>query len=253
MKIFELNLFWFTISPTYYGLMYALWFIIWYQIIKKRWYFKNTHLDDLLFYIFIWVVVGWRLGYVIFYNFTYYLNDLLSIIKVWEGWMSFHGWVIWVIIAMYLFSIKYKINFLNVTDEVTSILPIWLWLWRLWNYLNKELLWFTPYNWFLAVEKQWLYYFPSPLLEAFLEWVVLYMILYYFYKYKKFSWQVASLFLVFYWLFRLLVEIFFRQPDSHIWYIYTYFTVWELLTLPMIFIGVYLLYVLKNKKNESTI
>ena len=249
MTIFDINIFWLHIAPSYYWLMYALWFALWYYIVKKRWIIKWDLLDDLLFYIFLWVIWGWRLWYVLFYNFNYYINNIIDILKVWEWWMSFHGWVIGVIIAMILFSRKNNISFYRVADEVTAILPIWIWLGRIWNYLNKELLWFSPYNWLLAIQKNNINYFPSPLLEALLEWLVLYIILYYYYKRKRSNWQLASLFLIIYWIFRLIVEIFFRTPDSHIWYILIYFTMWELLTIPMILFWLYFYFKLDNKKN----
>lgn len=253
MSIFEITLFGITIAPTYYGLMYALWFLSWYYIIKYR--IKNLKsnsndlytsiLDDLLLYIVLWVILGWRLGYVLFYNFTNYIQDPISILKVWEWWMSFHWWVLGVILAMYLFSRKYKVSFLKLTDNITAVLPIWLWLGRVWNYLNWELLGFSWYTWPLAVDWR----FPSPLVEALLEWLVLFIILNWVYKNKKFNWQVASLFLIFYGIFRIFVEVFFREPDSNIWYIAWYFTMWEILSLPMIIIWMY--YYLKLSKYEK--
>lgn len=260
MTIFELQLFWITIAPTYYGLMYAIWFMAWYQIIKNRWVIPFERMDNLFMYIFLWVVLWWRFGYVLFYNFSSYLSNPLEILKFWEWWMSFHWWVLWVLLAMYLFSKRYKINFLVLADQITLILPIWIWLWRVGNYLNKELLWYSPYNWLLAIEKNGVWYFPSPLLEAFLEWVVLYFVLLFFYKkmikwntsfnntfndnYHR--WQIWALFLVFYAIFRLFVEMFFRMPDSHIWYIMWYFTMWEILTLPMLIIWIILYFRFKN-------
>lgn len=240
MSIFEINLFWFVIAPSYYWLMYAIWFMSGYYIVKKRGKISPDLMDDLFLYIFLWVIGWWRLGYTLFYNFSTYITDPLSILKVWEWWMSFHGWVIWVIIAMILFAKKKKINFLMLADQITLILPIWLWFWRIWNYLNKELLWYSPYNWILAVEKWWNTYFPSPLLESLLEWLVLYLILLFFYKRKHSNWQIASLFLIFYAIFRIFVEFFFRTPDAHIWYILWYFTMWEILSLPMLVVGVIL-------------
>jgi phosphatidylglycerol:prolipoprotein diacylglycerol transferase len=266
MTIFSVNILWITISPSYYWLMYAIWFLAGYYIIKRR--VKNSpsltgipldkgeSLEDLFLYIFLWVILWWRLGYVLFYNFSSYISEPLSILKIWEWWMSFHGWVIWVILAMILFSKKYNFNFLKLADQVTLVLPIWLWLGRIWNYLNGELLWYSWYTWFLAVYKNWVWYFPSPLLEALLEWLILFIILNTVYyintkvrcvttnkpiKYG-FDWQIASLFLIFYSIFRILVEIFFRSPDSHIWYIFWYFTIWELLTIPMLILGIYCYY-----------
>jgi len=259
MTIFELNIFWFTVAPSYYWLMYALSFLIWYVIIKRRLPLsqvtspsmretKNNKeaiflLDDLFFYVFLWVILWGRLGYVFFYNFSSYINDPISILKVWEWWMSFHGWVVWVILAMYLFTRRFKLSFLNIADHVTMVLPIWLWLGRIWNYINWELLGYSGYTWFLAVYKNGVWYFPSPLVEAFLEWFILYFILLFFYKNKNLNkWQIACLFLIFYSIFRILVEACFRIPDSHIWYIAWYFTMWELLSLPMLIIWIVLFF-----------
>lgn len=249
MTIFELHLFWMTIAPTYYWAMYALWFLAWYFIIKYRQFLSIKQLDDLFLYIYLGVVLGWRLGYVLFYDFYYYLSTPLDIIKVWEWWMSFHGWVIWVIIAMFLFTKKHKINFLNLSDQVTLVLPIWLWLGRIWNYLNWELLWFSNYTWFLAYYKNGIWYFPSTLVEFLLEGVLLFIILNFLYIYKKFnSGQIASLFLILYWIFRIFVEIFFRIPDAQIGYILGFLTMWEILSFPMVIIWSILFF--RFKKNS---
>jgi len=269
MKIFEITVFWIHISPSYYGLMYALWFIFWYWLIQKRIYDSSKKvnllnpkiklkigdfMDNLLFYIFFWVVIGWRLWYVIFYNFSHYLANPIEILKVWEWWMSFHWGVIWVLIAMILFSKKYKINFFALADQIILVVPIWLWLWRLWNYLNKELLGFSNYHWLLAVQTEKWSFFPSPLIELFLEWIVLFIVLNYLYikHRKKFkNWQIASLFLILYWIFRIFTEVFFRMPDDFIGYIWWYFTLWELYSLPMIIIWIYFYIKLWKNKNSK--
>jgi phosphatidylglycerol:prolipoprotein diacylglycerol transferase len=264
MTIFEITLFWVTIAPSYYWLMYALAFISWYWLIRKRIFIKDKNIlkpitdwkkwdfmDSLLFYIFFWVVVWWRLGYVLFYNLSTFMSSPLDILKVWEWGMSFHWWVIWVIIAMFLFSKRHKISFLKLADQVTLIIPIWLWLWRLWNYLNKELLGYWEYFWPLAIKTDTWSYFPSPLVELFLEWIILFIILNLIYKYSKKieKGQIASLFLVLYWIFRIFVEIFFRTPDSHVWYIMNYFTLWEIYSLPMIIVWV-ILYIKLGKQKK---
>jgi len=260
MTIFSIELFWITFAPTYYWLMYAIWFMAWYYIIKKRWFVVWNKLEDLFLYIVLWVILWWRIGYIIFYNLNSYINNPLDIFKVWEWWMSFHWWVIWVIFAMLLFSRKYKFNFLKLADQITAVLPIWLWLWRIWNYLNQELLWYSWYTWFFAVYKNWIWYFPSPLIEALLEWFVLFIILFlvYFLNNKVrcvetnkqirygFDWQIATLFLIFYWTFRIIVEYFFRTPDAQIGYILWYFTMWELLSIPMVIIWLILYFRFKK-------
>lgn len=247
MTIFEIQLFWITIAPTYYWLMYAISFMIWYFIFIKRKIYTKEQIESLFIYIFIWVLLGWRLGYVLFYNFPFYLKNPLSIINVTEWWMSFHGWVIWVILAMILFSRIQKVNFRQLADEIITVLPIWLFFGRIWNYLNKELLWYENYFWPLAVKIWDKSYFPSPLLEAFLEGFILFLIVNFAYKSKKFKlWQVATLFLIFYWIFRIFVEIFFRTPDAHIWYIWWFITMWTILTLPMIIFGLIIFFILRK-------
>ncbi len=246
MTIFELNIFWITIAPSYYWLMYAIWFIAWYYIIKKRSIIPSIKMDDLFLYIFLWVIIWWRLGYVLFYDLSSYLSEPLSILKVWEWWMSFHWWVIWVAITMFLFARNNKINFLKLADQVSLVLPIWLWLGRIWNYLNWELLGYSGYTGLLAVYKNDIGYFPSPLLEALLEWLVLYFILLFFYKKNHSPWQIAALFLILYAVFRLFVEIFFRTPDVHIWYIYWFLTMWQILTIPMLIVWIFLYFRFKK-------
>ncbi len=248
MTIFSIEIFGLTIEPTYYWMMYALGFLAWYYIIKKRKVIEWKLLEDLFLYIFLWVILGWRFGYILFYDLGSFLQNPIDIIKVWEWWMSFHGWVIWVLITMLWFAKKNKINFYSLADQITAVLPIWIWLWRIGNYLNQELLWYSPYTWIFAVYKNWIWYFPSPLLEMFLEWIVLFFILNYVYYKRKFPWQIASLFLIFYAVFRIFVEIFFRQPDENIWYIFWFLTMWTILSLPMLFAWIYFYFRLRKWK-----
>lgn len=251
MSLFNIELFWLHISPSFYGLMYALSFLIGFWVLKKRKQFTNVQLDDLFLYVFLWVILWGRFWYIVFYNLDYYINNLWDIFKFWEGWMSFHGWVLWVVFAMILFAHKNKLNFYKVADEICAILPIGLGLWRLWNYANNELLGYSWYNWYFSVIIDWIWYFPSTLLESLLEWLVLWIILLYLYKNKRYNGQVASAFLIWYGVFRFIVELFFRQPDVHIWYLYSIFSMWSLLSLPMIVIWLYFYVNLsKNKENK---
>lgn len=251
MNFLEFSLFWLHFQASYYGLMYAIWFLLGYGILLYRWVIKKELLDNLFLYIFVWIVLWGRVGYVLFYNFSYYWEHPGSILKFWEGGMSFHGGMLWVILAMVLFAKKEKINFYKLADQLTLVVPIWLFFGRIWNYINKELLWYSPYNWLFAVEKNGISYFPSPLLEALLEWVILFIILqlvYFYYKKRK-NGQIAALFLIFYGIFRVIVEVFFRQPDAHIGYIFNSLTLGTLLSIPMILIGIY--YFLRLQKNEN--
>ncbi len=250
MYIFEFTIFWVHIAPSYYWLMYLLGFLAWFYIIKKRieFAFKTKNwgkiqekkakelLDDLLIYLVLGVILWWRIWYILFYNFSWYLENPLNILKIWEWGMSFHWWLIWVALALFLFSKKNKVNFYSLADHIALVAPIWIGLGRIWNYLNKELLGFYPYYWPFNVDWR----FPSPLLEMFLEWVVLFIILNWVYRNKKLATgQIASLFLILYWVFRIFVEVFFRTPDEHIWYIWGYFTLWGIYSFFMVIVGVY--------------
>ncbi|MDD3144659.1 MAG: prolipoprotein diacylglyceryl transferase [Candidatus Gracilibacteria bacterium] len=249
MTIFEITLFGIKIAPTYYGLMYATSFLIGYFILEKRKVIEKKYLEDIFLYIFLGVVLGGRFGYILFYNLSNYISNPIDIFKVWEGGMSFHGGVIGVIIAMFLFSKKKKISFLTIADQITLVLPIGLGLGRIGNYLNKELLGFSNYNGLFAVYKDGVGYFPSPLLESFLEGIVLFIILNLLYiKGILKKGQIASLFLILYSIFRLFTEIFFRQPDVQIGYIFGYFTMGEILSLPMFIIGLILFIRFRNEK-----
>jgi len=251
MKIFELNIFGFTLAPSYYGLMYILGFLYGIWAIKRTKKYTDSQRESLFIYIFAWVILWGRIWYILFYNLENYLATPLDILKVWEWWMSFHGWVIWVIIALYLFSKKVKLSFLEITDDIAAIIPVALFFWRIWNYLNKELLWFA-YSWPLAVTTQTGSYFPSPLVEALLEWIVLFFILRYFYAHKSFHGQIWSLFLIFYGIFRTLVEIFIRTPDEQIWYYFWFLTQWSLLSIPMILLWVFFyVYLGKNPQYDT--
>lgn len=249
MTIFELHIFGFTFAPTWYGLMYAIGFIWWYQIVKHHKVFKDDELDTLLLYVFLGVILGGRLGYVLFYNLPYFLSHPLEALMPWKWGMSFHWGVIGVVLAIYFFARKYKKSLFLVWDEVTSILPIGLGAGRIGNYINNELVGFTPYDGPLAMIKNGVSHFPTPILEAILEWLVLGIILYFAYKNRKYVGQVSVYFLFWYGVFRLIAETT-RLPDVQIGYLFgtDWFTLGMFLTLPMIAVWVYAWSALKDVK-----
>ncbi|MDD2565329.1 MAG: prolipoprotein diacylglyceryl transferase [Candidatus Gracilibacteria bacterium] len=248
MKIFDITLFGIQIAPSYYGLMYAMGFIFGYLILKRRKFLAETELDSLVTYIFFGVILGGRLGYILFYDFSYYLSNPSQLFAVWKGGMSFHGGAIGVIIAMYFFAKKYKKSYLKITDNIVTILPIGLGLGRIGNYLNKELLGRT-YSGFLAVEKDGAKYFPSPLLEALLEGLVLYFILNYIFKKSKTPGETSGAFLTFYAVFRFLIE-FIRVPDIQLGYIFNWLTMGQILSIPMFIVGIYFWLFFNKNSNE---
>ena len=250
MKIFEISFFWISIAPTYYGLMYALAFIIGYLILSKRKILTEVKLDTLVLYIFLGVVLWGRLWYILFYSLNYFLEYPKRIIEIWNGWMSFHGWCIGVILAVYIYSKTNKENFWKIIDQIASVAPIWIGLGRIGNYINKELLGFL-YDGPLAVKVWEVSYFPSPLLEAFLEWFILYIIVRYTYLKQTTYWLVSGVFLTWYGLFRIIIELFVRTPDTNIGYIYWPFSLWAILSLPMILLWIFIIwYFIKGNKKS---
>ena len=249
MRIFEIELFWMTFWPSYYGLMYALAFLYGLWAIKKTQKYSSEEIESLFLYVFLGVIVWGRLWYILFYNISAYISSPLDIFKVWEWGMSFHWGLLGVVIALYIFTRKQKIGFLSLIDDIALIAPVWLFLWRIGNYLNKELLGF-PYEGFLAVQTSKGSFFPSPLIEALLEWLVLFFILKHIAKKQAFSWQLGCLFLIFYGVFRCFVEIFIRTPDTQIGYYFWFLTQWSILSIVMLIIWIISYKYLWNKTNS---
>lgn len=237
MKIFEFTLFGLTIAPSYYWLMYSLGFLISYLILRKKNFIEEKELETLFIYLFLGVILGWRLGYVLFYNLSYYVKNLSEIFAFWKWWMSFHWWTVGVIIATLLFCKNHKLIFSRIIDEIIVVIPICLGLWRIGNYINKELLG-NEYYWPLCIQTWSKCYFPTPLLEMFFEWIILFFILQYLSKRIKNYWNLSWVFLFFYWIFRFLIE-FVRTPDIQIWYIFGITTMWQILSIPMIILWLY--------------
>jgi len=246
----------FSIGPLavrWYGLMYLLGFVGGYfmmcHIAKLRqWSVNKDTISDLLFYGVLGVVLGGRFGYTLFYNFPYYSQHPLEILYVWEGGMSFHGGLIGVVVAMLAFCFRRKLPLLKVTDLVVTAVPIGLGFGRIGNFINGEL-------WGRTTDLPWGVIFPgagsfprhpSQLYEAGLEGAILLVLIYMLHR-KNVRIGVPSFcFLAFYGCFRFLVEMV-RQPDSHLGFLWGGATMGQLLSLPMILIGVAgLLFVLKR-------
>ncbi len=219
-------------------------------LINNNLKFKLNDFDDLISYLIISIVLGGRLGYVIFYNFGYYITNPLEIFKIWEGGMSFHGALIGIIIGVYLFSKKKDILTFFMLDIIACVAPIGIFFGRIANFINSELIGkVTNVPWsvvFPLVDRQSRH--PSQLYEAMLEGVILFLILNILIFKKKYKVGSSScLFLIFYGIFRILSEIF-REPDAHIGYLFGVFSMGTLLSFLMILSGFVIYSILK--KNE---
>ena len=208
--------------------------------------------EDLISYIVIATILGGRLGYVLFYNFNYYLNNPIEIFKIWQGGMSFHGALLGIILVTYVFSNKEKIKPFFYLDVISCVAPIGLFFGRLANFVNAEL-----YG--KPTAASWAVIFPnvdnvprhpSQLYEALLEGVVLFSILIFVTFFSK---QVrigicSSLFLIFYGIFRMFAEQF-REPDEQIGYLFNFISMGSVLSILMILAGVFIF--LRVNQNEK--
>ncbi len=242
----------------WYGISYAVSLIlalIFCKILsKKSNILKEKIFDDILIWAALGIILGGRIGYILFYNFYFYINNPKYIlIGIRDGGMSFHGGIIGVILACFFFSKFRKASFLHIMDIVACAAPIGLFLGRIANFINSEL-WGKETSFFLGIifpnggENA---RHPTQLYEAFLEGIVLFFLVNFFYRFKNNSpGYTSGIFLIFYSIFRISVE-FYREPDPHIGYlIEPYITTGIILCLPMIILGIVLIFLNdRNRKN----
>ncbi len=243
----------------WYGISYAVSLmlaLIFCKVLSRKYkILKGKTFDDILLWATLGIIIGGRIGYVLFYNFYYYIdNPKYILIGIRDGGMSFHGGIIGVTLACFFFSRLRKISFFSVMDIIACAAPIGLFLGRIANFINSEL-WGKETNFFLGIifpnggENP---RHPTQLYEAFLEGIVLFFLVNFFYKYKcVFPGYTSGIFLIFYGIFRIFIE-FFREPDRHLGYIVEPFiTTGIILSLPMIILGSILLYLNdRNRKNN---
>ena len=240
----------------WYGLMYLIgftvtWFLVRYRVSRRndgRWTLEMP--GDLLFYCVLGVILGGRMGYILFYNMGAFLADPLIIFRVWEGGMSFHGGLIGVLLAALYFSRKTGLRFFEITDTIAPAIPLALGFGRIGNFINGEL-------WGRVSDVPWAMVFPtggplarhpSQLYQAALEGFALFLILWIYSSKPRPSMAVSGLFLIGYGAFRFVVE-FFRQPDAHLGFVALgWATMGQLLTIPMILTGAWMMYAAYQRK-----
>lgn len=232
------------LSIRWYGLMYLFGFLFAMWLANKRADKKGSgwtreQVSDLLFLGFLGVVVGGRVGYVLFYQLDTFLNSPLYLFKVWTGGMSFHGGLLGVISAMAWYAYRNGRSFFNVADFIAPLVPFGLGLGRLGNFMNDEL-------WGRVTDVSWAVLFPSggylprhpsQLYEFALEGVLLFILLNLYIRKPRPVGAVSGLFLLGYGTFRFIVE-YFREPDEHLGLFGDFISMGQILSSPMIILGV---------------
>ena len=234
------------IAVHWYGIMYLVGFAAgwWLGRLRARrpasgW--KPAQIDDLLFYVAIGIIVGGRVGYILFYGFPDYLNNPLGALKIWQGGMSFHGGLLGVLVAMGIYARRHGRTFFQVTDYIAPLVPPGLFAGRIGNFINGEL-------WGRVTDVPWAVVYPprgpaaeprhpTQLYEAALEGLVLFAILWVYSRQPRPTMAVSGMFLLWYGMFRFLVE-FVRVPDAQLGYLALgWVTMGQLLSVPMILLG----------------
>jgi phosphatidylglycerol:prolipoprotein diacylglycerol transferase len=227
------------------GLYYGKYLI---RSFSNKFIISEKNLDDYIIWSIIGILIGGRLGYVFIYNLEYYLNNPIEVFMIWKGGMSFHGGLIGIIISSFFFSKKNNISFWSLTDLLACVSPIGIFFGRIANFINAELVGkISSVSWsviFPTYDNKPRH--PSQLYEAFLEGILLFILLNFFLRAKVYKiGQISILFLILYSFFRIIGEIF-REPDQHIGYLVFGLSTGSILSLLIIIIGCLTLIVLKK-------
>lgn len=248
----------------WYGVMYMLaflaaWLLALYRSGKPHSPVNKVEVENLITYGALGVILGGRCGYVIFYNFDKWMSDPLWLFRIWEGGMSFHGGLIGVLLAMYVYSTRIRVPYLALMDFVAPIVPLGLGFGRLGNFIGQEL-WgrITDVPWAMVFPKAGdpagVARHPSQLYQATLEGLVMFVVLFWFSAKPRPRGAVSGLFLILYSSFRSIVENY-REPDADIGFdLFGSITRGQLLSAPMMIAGVILLgnaYYSQRKKESA--
>src|SRR6056300_953220 len=248
LEIFSLEIRW-------YSLAYIMGILIGWFLAKKFLIGKNiyTRFDDYITYVIIGLILGGRIGYVLFYNLGFYINNPLDVFKLWQGGMSFHGGVLGIIIASILFA-KNNNNVFEYLDVIALVAPIGIFFGRLANFINSELYGYeTNLPWgvkFVQVDD--LYRHPTQLYEAFFEGFVLFFVLLFFRKKERFKIAgiLSSFFLIFYSIFRFIIE-YFRVPDEQLGYLILNATMGQIISFVFFVAGIFLFFSKINVQKKT--
>ena len=245
------------IDIRWYSLAYIIGILFGVSLIKRLNKFKGNLIpdrviDSFLIWAVIGIIVGGRVGYVLFYQTKLFLNNPFYIFEIWNGGMSFHGGLLGVIFSIYFFSKYKKLSFLYLSDLVSVVAPIGLFLGRIANFINTELIG-RPTEFYISViypSIDNIPRHPSQLYEAFFEGLILFIILISNFlrnKETKNFGLSSGIFLLNYGIFRFFIE-YLREPDAHLGLIFNFITMGQLLCLPLLFFGILLIYNNAKKK-----
>jgi phosphatidylglycerol:prolipoprotein diacylglycerol transferase len=244
------------LSVRWYGLMYLIGFAMAWMLARSRakkpeFGWKVEWVDDLIFYGSLGLILGARIGYILFYNFSAWMSDPVMLVRIWEGGMSFHGGFLGLLLAIFLYGRKIGKSFFEMTDFTAPLAPLGICAGRIGNFINGEL-WGKPTDvpWAFVVDGVARH--PSQLYEAILEGVALFLIVWTFSSRRPPTMAVSGMFLVCYGIFRFSVE-FVRLPDAHIGYLaFGWLTMGQILTSPMILLGI-ALFILAYRRSGETV
>lgn len=255
----------FSIGPLavrWYSLAYIAGVLITYFFLKKinktEKILNENALENFIPFIIISILIGGRLGYVLFYNFKYYLQNPQNILAFWHGGMSFHGGLCGIIIGMILFAKKYRLEFFQITDRIAITGCLGIFFGRIANFINLELYGRVTDSKFGMIFPNAgdLPRHPSQLYEAFCEGVLMFVILFSLFKFtniKNYRGAISGIFLSLYGLFRIFLENV-REPDQQLGFIFAKLTMGQILSIPLILFGIIIItYSVFNKKNAKKI
>ena len=246
----------FSLEIRWYSLAYIMGILIGWHLAKRFFISKNIYskFDDYITFVIIGLILGGRFGYVLFYNIDFYINHPLDVIKLWQGGMSFHGGVLGIFIASIIFAKRNLDDVFEYLDVVALVSPIGIFFGRLANFINSELYGHeTNMPWgvkFIQVDD--LYRHPTQLYEAIFEGIVLFLILLFFRRIEnlKIPGILSSLFLIFYSIFRFIIE-YFRVPDEQLGYLILNATMGQLISFVFFLTGLFLFYTKINAQKKS--
>jgi phosphatidylglycerol:prolipoprotein diacylglycerol transferase len=253
LELGPIKIHWYAV--TYLAAFAFAWLLGNYRADKENSGWTREQVSDLLFYGYLGVILGGRIGYVLFYNFSAFVDDPIYLFRIWDGGMSFHGGILGVTFACWWFAKNTGKAFFDVGDFVVPLVPLGLGAGRIGNFINGEL-WGRaapvdlPWAFRFPRDSQQLLRHPSQLYEFFLEGVVLFIIVWWFSSKPRPQKAVAGLFILGYGCFRFIVE-FYRQPDAHLGEIISWLTMGQVLSAPMIILGIIMLVMAYKKNNAS--